>query len=120
MQGLVTSVSPLGLAHLICWQKAKGETILEKLKRDESTRNIAKDLQVSQSWVAQFCKQYLSKFNDVNHNFGGKPQVYSTIDHRAYVRGITIGGLETAHKVENYLREEFHVSMSDNFVTRML
>jgi transposase len=31
-----------------------------------------------------------------------------------------VGGLETAHKIENYLREELHVGMSDNTVRRVL
>jgi DNA-binding transcriptional MocR family regulator len=69
------------------------EATLKKLKRSESTRNVARDLQVSQSWVAQFCKQHLSELNDVNHSFGGMPHVYSAVDRRACVRGITVGGL---------------------------
>jgi hypothetical protein len=48
------------------------EATLEKL-RGESTRNVARDLQVFQSWVAQFCKQHLSELSDVNHSFGGRP-----------------------------------------------
>jgi hypothetical protein len=36
------------------------------------------------------------------------------------VREITVGGLETAHKVGNYLREELHIGMSDNIVRRVL
>ena len=51
------------------------KSILEKLRRDESTRNVARDLQVSQSWVAQFFKQHLSGLSDGNRNFGDKPQV---------------------------------------------
>ena len=78
------------------------EATLEKLKRDENTRNVARDLQVSQSWVAQFCKQHLTELSDVNCNFGGKPQVHSATNHMACVREITVGGLETAYKVGNY------------------
>ena len=47
------------------------EATLEKLKRGESTRNVARDLQVSKNWVAQFCKQHLSELSNVNHSFGG-------------------------------------------------
>ena len=49
------------------------EATSEKLRRGESTRNVARDLQVSLSWVAQFCKQHLSELSDVNHSFGGRP-----------------------------------------------
>jgi hypothetical protein len=71
------------------------EATLEKLRRGESIRNVARDLQVSQSWVAQFCKQHLSELSDVNHSFGGRPHVCSATDRRACVREITMGGLET-------------------------
>ena len=33
---------------------------------------------------------------------------------------ITVGGLETVHKVGNYLRKELHVGMSDGIVKRVL
>jgi hypothetical protein len=56
------------------------EATLEKLRRGESTRNVARDLHVSQSWVAQFRKQHLSELSYVNHNFGGRPQVYNAAD----------------------------------------
>jgi hypothetical protein len=85
------------------------EATLEKLRRGESNR----DLHVSQSWVAQFCKQHLSELGDVNHSFGGRAHVYSAADCRACVREITMGGLESAHTAGNYLREELHVGMSD-------
>ena len=78
------------------------------MKRDENNRNVAKDLQVSQSWVAQFCKQHLIELSDVNCNFGGKPQVHSATSHMACVREITVGGLETAYKVGNYMKEELY------------
>jgi FixJ family two-component response regulator len=35
------------------------EATLEKLRRGESTRNVARNLHVSQSWVAQFRKQHM-------------------------------------------------------------
>ena len=73
-------------------------------------------MHVSQSWVAQFRKQLLSELSDVNHNFGGRPQVYNAIDRRACVREINVGGLETAQKVANYLREELHDGMSDSIM----
>ena len=56
----------------------------------------------------------------MNHNFGDRPQVYSAIDCRAYVREITLGGLETIHKVGNYLRIELYVCMSDSTMKRVL
>jgi hypothetical protein len=62
----------------------------------------------------------LSELSDVNHNFGGMSQVYSAVDRRACVREIIVGGLETAHKVGNYLREELHVGMSNSIVRRVL
>ena len=69
---------------------------------------------------AQFCKQHLSELSDVNRSFNGKPQVYSAADCRACMREITVGGLETIHKVGNYLRKELHVGMSDSTVRRVL
>lgn len=36
------------------------------------------------------------------------------------MREIIRGGKEIAHKVENYLRKELHVGMSDNTVKRVL
>jgi hypothetical protein len=36
------------------------------------------------------------------------------------VREIIVGGLEIAHKVGNYLREELHVGMSNSSVRRVL
>jgi hypothetical protein len=36
------------------------------------------------------------------------------------MREIIVGGLETAHEIENYLREELHVGMSDSIVRRVL
>jgi transposase len=96
------------------------EVTLEKLRRGESTRNVARDIQVSQSWVAQFCKQHLNELSDVNHSFGGRPHVYSAADCRACVREIIVGGLEIVHKVGNYLRKELHVGMSDSVVRRVL
>jgi len=36
------------------------------------------------------------------------------------VREITIGGLETPHKVGNYLRKELHVGISDSILRRVL
>jgi hypothetical protein len=56
------------------------EATLEKLRRGKSTRNVARDLHVSQSWVAQLRKQHLSELSYVNHNFGGRPHVYSAAD----------------------------------------
>jgi len=88
--------------------------------RDESTRNVTRNLQVSQSWVAQFCKQHLSELSDVNRSFGGKRQVYSAADRTTCVREINVGGLEIAHKVGNYLGEELYVGMSDSIVKRVL
>lgn len=101
-------------------RKQVEEATLEKLRRGESTRNVARELQVSQSWVAKFRKQHLSELSDVNQSFGGRPKMYSAVDRRACVRAITVGGLETAHKVGNYLREELHVGMSDSTVRRVL
>ena len=46
--------------------------------------------------------------------------MYSAVDRTACVRAITIGGLETAHKVGNYVREELYVGMSDSTVRRVL
>ena len=45
--------------------------------------------------------------------------MYSAVDCRVCVKAITIGGLETAHKVRNYLREELHVGMSNSTVRRV-
>jgi hypothetical protein len=46
--------------------------------------------------------------------------VYNAADRRVCLREIIVGGLETVHKVGNYLREELHVGMSDNIVRRVL
>jgi len=61
-------------------RKQREEATLETLRMCESTRNIPRDFQVSQSWVVQFCKQHLSELSDVNYNFGGKSQVYNATD----------------------------------------
>ena len=96
------------------------EATLEKLKRGGSTRNVARDLQISQCWIAQFRKQHLSELSDVNHSFGGRPQVYNEADCRVCVGEVIVGGLETAHKVGNYLKEELHIGMSDSTVRKVL
>jgi hypothetical protein len=92
-------VSPFKLSKMVSLRSpfASGrkqieEATLEKLRRGESTRNVARDLHVSQSWVAQFRKQHLSELSDVNHSFGGRPQVYSVADRRACVRELTQSG----------------------------
>ena len=46
--------------------------------------------------------------------------MYSASDCKHCVREIIVGGLETAHKVGNYLREELHVGMSDSTLKRVL
>jgi len=56
------------------------EVALQKLKRGESTRNVVRDLQVFESWVAKICKQHLSDLSDVNCSLGGKPRGYSVVD----------------------------------------
>ena len=56
----------------------------------------------------------------MNCNFGGNPQVYRAVDHTACMREIIVGGLETTHKIRNYLREELHVGKSDSIVKRVL
>jgi hypothetical protein len=57
----------------VAGKKQIKKVTLEKLRSGESTRNVARDLQISQSWVAQFCKQHLSELSDVNHSFDGRP-----------------------------------------------
>ena len=46
--------------------------------------------------------------------------MYSAADCMACMREITVGGLEIAYKVGNYLREELHIGISDSTVTRVL
>ena len=46
--------------------------------------------------------------------------MFSAVVHRAFVKAITVGGLETVQKVGNYLREELHVGISDSTVKRVL
>jgi len=65
---------------LVANRKQIEEAALQKLRRGESTRNVARDLQVSQSWVAKIRKQHLSDLNDVNCSLGGRPRVYSVAD----------------------------------------
>ena len=62
----------------------------------------------------------MNELNDVNCNFDGKLQVYNATDCRACVREIIVGGLESALKVGNHLREELHVCVSDSIVRRVL
>lgn len=98
-------------------RKDLDNSILVMLQAGRTTRDVAHELQVSQSHVARLRKKRLC---DLPASSGGRPQVLSDAQKRACVRAVTSGGFEIATQVAQHVRKECHVTVSVDTVRRTL
>ena len=87
------------------------------LQAGRTTRDVAHELQVSQSHVARLRKKRLY---DLPASSGGRPQVLSDAQKRVCVRVVTSGVFEIATQVAQHVRKQCHVIVSVDTVQRTL
>ena len=92
-------------------------SILVKLQAGRSTRDVASELQVSQSHVARLRRKRLF---DIPASSGGRPQALTDAQKRACIRAVTSGGFEVATHATQHVREECQVTVSVDTVRRVL
>lgn len=92
-------------------------SIVVKLEAGSSTRDVANELQVSQSYIARIKKKRLP---DLEASCGGRPQVLTDAQKRVCIKAATLGGIDAATQIAQHVRGECHVTVSVDTVRRVL
>lgn len=91
--------------------------ILLKLQAGSSTREVERELHVSQSHVSRIRREKLS---NIPVSRGGRPPALTPLQKRMCVKLMTSGGFEVATEVAQHMHEDCNIAVSVDTVRRVL